>query len=492
MALANLGGSGGGRVITSPSAPAPAQEIAQRVQQPVWRPSPQPTWTPPMAAPQPQPVAPRNPPLDSWRSVGDWWNRLRTSSIEHENRRRAALGTGTTPSESWRNALDWVTTVPDATAERRAASGSAGRGPLLKAEEEHVLPLPQVNEQTIGVLAQGFVPPSEVSPSGPIMSLNAPTEFWWDTPEAKRAVKRYRRENRDRKEEVVPLTWEAYDAMTPEEQAAVQWNDTLYQAIERDRKQQENYDFNDEQNKAYWDAVDEVFGATVFPEVKGLRLAPETVKVLQQLDIPSYEQSGKGLDDYLRFDTAISDKMLGQLDTQLPALQFGPPPVSGDTSGYEYSPREQRINMAQQLTSAQQKLNETLANGDVVLANAAARMANAGVEEVGGIERRLRMRPPGDYPQVYFDQYLQALADPANENVAGTWQLIQDDIAMEARSPKEAEQVQKALLNNIEAYATGSLDWTGIADASIPRVRPIQEVLAGLQIPTVAQPKGKD
>lgn len=451
-----------------------------------------------MAAPQPQPVvvvqpaAPSNPPLDSWRNLGDWWNRVRTSSIEHENRRRASLGTGTTPSESWRNALDWVTTVPDATAERRATSDSAGRGPLLESREEHVLPLPQANAQTIGITAQGFVPPDEVAAGGAVTSLNAPTEFWWDTPEAKRAVKRYNRENRDRKEEVTPLTWEAYDALTPEEQAAVQWNDTLYQAIERDRKQQENYDFNEEQSKAYWDSVKDVFGETVFPEVKGLRLAPETVKVLQQLDIPSYAQSGKGLDDYLRFDMAITDKMLGQLDTQLPALQFGPPPVEGDTSGYEYSPREQRINMAQQLTAAQQKLNETLANGDVILADAAARMANAGVGEIGGIERRLRMRPPGDYPQVYFDQYLQALADPANENVAGTWQLIQDDIAMEARSPKEAEQVQKALLNNIEAYATGSLDWTGIADASIPRVRPIEDVLAGLQIPTVAQPKGKE
>lgn len=470
---------------------AAAQEIAQRVAQPVWQPTPAPAWTPPYVVAPPQPVVvveqPRTPAADSWSSIGPWWDRVRAGWVQRESARRASQGTGTTPAQSWSGAVDWVTTVP-----QDDVQASTQGAPAVEPEEPHVLPLPQANPETISITGQGFVPPSEQS-ARPVTVLNEQPEWWWDQPGSQQAVRRYTRRNRDRQETAEPLTWDEYYAMSPEGQAAVQFNDTLYKAIERDRANQEKYEGrSEEEQEAYWGAVRDVFGTDVFPQVEGLRVAPETIAVLQQLDIPKYEDTGKGLDDYLRFDVAITEKQIGRLGEQLPALKFGPPPVEGnDTTGYEYTPQQERLNLAQNLTRAQQALNETLANGDVILANAPAIAANLAAAEFGGIPRRMETAPKGDFPEDRFNQYFAALADP-DYGVEDSWNDIQEDIADKARDSKEAKQLTRALQNRLQQYVSGALDWGATLEGTGKRVRPIEDVLQGLRMPTVTPPKQEE
>ena len=103
------------------------------------------------------------------------------------------------------------------------------------------------------------------------------------------------------------MTQEEYDALTPEQRAAVDFNAMLVQAVRTDRHQQEEYKPSDEQRAAYDQSVTDMFG-----QGGGSKMyAPATMAVLGQL---GYQDNASDLDDFLRLKAAIKEKDLKRID----------------------------------------------------------------------------------------------------------------------------------------------------------------------------------
>lgn len=103
------------------------------------------------------------------------------------------------------------------------------------------------------------------------------------------------------------LTRSEYDALTPLQRSAVDYNTILARAVKRDRKNQDTYHPNADQRAEYGRSIAEMFG-----EGRGsVMFAPETLAVLEQI---GYKDNGGGdLDDFLSLNAAISAEDLADL-----------------------------------------------------------------------------------------------------------------------------------------------------------------------------------
>lgn len=102
-------------------------------------------------------------------------------------------------------------------------------------------------------------------------------------------------------QESAALTWEAYDALSSDQKAAVDFNTLLIPAREEDLGKSQ---FLNEADRATYDAkVTELFGEGGGSDV----LAPATVDLLSQLDMNFV---GQDLDEYLSLDRGISSTEL--------------------------------------------------------------------------------------------------------------------------------------------------------------------------------------
>ena len=107
------------------------------------------------------------------------------------------------------------------------------------------------------------------------------------------------------------LTWDEYNKLSDDQRAAVDFNTLLVQAREKDLANQEKYKPTPEQEQAYQEEVERMFGVGRGSET----YAPETLGVLKQID---YASDGEDLDDFLGLKTAIGIKDLKDFDLGVP------------------------------------------------------------------------------------------------------------------------------------------------------------------------------
>jgi hypothetical protein len=94
-----------------------------------------------------------------------------------------------------------------------------------------------------------------------------------------------------------PLTWDAYQAMSGDQKAAVDFNTLLVEAREKDLAK--DWTLSPEEMAEYDKRVTKVFGQGG----KSTQLAPNTVKLLHSLD---FEAVGQDLDQYLSLERGFS------------------------------------------------------------------------------------------------------------------------------------------------------------------------------------------
>lgn len=186
-----------------------------------------------------------------------------------------------------------------------------------------------------------------------------------------------------------PMTWDEYNALTPLQRNAVDYNTSLVRAVRRDRKMQDEYAGGDQQ--AIYDKITEKLGASgsqqhmaydkvvtrLFGEGADSKwYAPETVALLQQLDLKDPQAT---LDDFLSLDAAITTKDLRHL------TDFTPPPlVRGE------SVQTDREDMVRQIAVSNSNLEEKLTKGNDMLQSMRATMIrdrNEYVSNLGGIPK---------------------------------------------------------------------------------------------------------
>jgi hypothetical protein len=149
------------------------------------------------------------------------------------------------------------------------------------------------------------------------------------------------------------MTWKDYQALSPEQQGAVNFNTMLVNAREKDLNT--NYHPEPAQTLAYQDAVTKMFGEDGGSDT----YAPETLAVLQQID---YHNEKSDLDNFLGLKEAITVKDL---------KGFSMPDTTTDVTsalGSMQQPSEQQTLQAT-LIEHTQELQSALEQGNQVIRN---------------------------------------------------------------------------------------------------------------------------
>lgn len=103
----------------------------------------------------------------------------------------------------------------------------------------------------------------------------------------------------------VPLTWEAYEAMSGDQRAAVDFNTLLVEAREKDLEK--GIFLKDDEKQAYGERVDRIFGEGF----GSARAAPNTLELLDKLN---FEAVGQDLDQFLSLEQGISMEEIGAFE----------------------------------------------------------------------------------------------------------------------------------------------------------------------------------
>lgn len=299
--------------------------------------------------------------------------------------------------------------------------------------------------------------------------------------------KRREKENApDRKEKVYELTPEEWAAMSPQQQAAVQFNGDLVQAVQRDRNRQDWYEKNVGQAErvAYDNAVESMFGTTNQPTVEGIEYAPETVALLQQLDLPTVRSGDKTLDDYLKLDVAITAKDVKNIDQALTPTRTG-------AQEWEFSERDQRLRHAQMLSRAQERINtqgmqDQMAVGEQLLAGTTRQTANElASEEFGAKERKAGMDNISVDEAKILDEYVAGLANPTVD-LDEAFNMIQADLSARGATPDDQKRLFSAMSDFLGKAATGRADWFSEQQEAGQEFRNPQEIAKAAGISLVS------
>ena len=176
------------------------------------------------------------------------------------------------------------------------------------------------------------------------------------------------------------MTREEYNALSPRERAAVDFNTALSRAVAKDEaraKKGQYEDVTDTQREQYEKTVNRLFGETRGSD----RYAPETVALLDQLD---YKDKFGDLDDFLDLKILATDE-----DISGGLLNSG----QAQERGLAEKPRmgvdveQDRDALLTHLVTRSEKLEQTLAKSSQVIQRftAAARQdRKVAIEEMGG------------------------------------------------------------------------------------------------------------
>ena len=171
--------------------------------------------------------------------------------------------------------------------------------------------------------------------------------------------------------DVERMTQEKYDALDPQQRAAVDFNTMLVQATRKDLKHQDDYESATDQQRATYDAaLEKMFGDTARDSET---YAPETVALLRQI---GYSDDTSDLDDFLNLNAAITAKDLkgvGPKDDN--PISFLDPMAMLGTDPASTDPAQVRADAAQSLSYNTQLLEQKLAEGSQLLQSITATAA---------------------------------------------------------------------------------------------------------------------
>lgn len=218
--------------------------------------------------------------------------------------------------------------------------------------------------------------------------------------------------------EVVSMTAEEYNALDPQQRAAVDFNTMLVQAVRRDKRMNRKgfYDSSTEEQRDTYEAdVQAMFGDGRGSDT----YAPETLSVLKQI---GYDDDRADFDDFLGLRAAITRKDLNYVG--------GSGAQSLAVSGSLSDVARDRITSTNDIAAATARMQEALVKGNALLNNIAdtARRARAAdLSILGGIYRQPETEAGfGQSEQdTDFQLVYQGLSDPkadiSFEDVTAAW-----------------------------------------------------------------------
>jgi hypothetical protein len=263
------------------------------------------------------------------------------------------------------------------------------------------------------------------------------------------------REKADRKETEKSLTAEQWNKLSPMQQAAVQANADLMQAVKRDFKDQGKHNSKEHgEFGAYQKRVSEIFGddeLSAGTGYKGLEYAPNTIAFLDKRGIDQADLAGKTLDDLLSGDALIEGDTIKHLAE----------PTPNDT-------RTKNVTFAKNLAAGQLRYQENLAKqlkrGDQLLGDITGRdTSKAATGSYGAKAAPDHVKLPAIRPETQqaMGTYMQFLArkdSPLDEALA----VIDADLSERKASDEERDQVFQGLIEQTRQASTGSPWFDGI------------------------------
>lgn len=291
---------------------------------------------------------------------------------------------------------------------------------------------------------------------------------------------RKEREAKDRKETGSALTASQWASYTPEQQAAVQSNADLANAIKLDFTSNHKNRANAEQLHSYNQRVAELFGEDGSVGVRGLEYAPNTVAFLNERGITKEDLAGKSLDDIIQGDTLL-------LSEDIDAMKNPAPERDNFHVGPQPGTREGNVDFARRLAKGQaayqEKIAAKLAEGQALLTTMTGSATNRAAVDTYGARAAERTQLPAVRPETaaQIDLYMEALArsDSPIDKALGAINL---DLQQRGATPEETDQVYQALLERANQGATGEGKWFDGID--FPMRSPI-EVSQALGVPSL-------
>lgn len=254
-------------------------------------------------------------------------------------------------------------------------------------------------------------------------------------------AERSQREKLSREETYSALTMDQWNAMSPVQQAAVQWNADLKAAVERDLELGlgGGHSATSDELSNYQAGLDEMFGEeSRSVGVRGLNYAPETLALLQSRGMEGQLQ-GLSMDDFLLMDAALSDEEVQNLGQE--------------------GTRTQRVQLANSLAKGQQEYQQQLlAKGEQMIAGLTSSANAETVESLGGTPRGVipkNMEFADEGEEKLITTYLWGLANP-EWDAEQTLSDIQADLGVQGLEPeKQREVYNKMLAHSSNAAITG-------------------------------------
>ena len=185
-------------------------------------------------------------------------------------------------------------------------------------------------------------------------------------------------------ESVGTMTWAQYNALTPEQRNAVDFNTLLLHAVRKDRKMADTYDPSTEQQSAYDATLKQIFGDS---DRGAKTYAPETVALLKRLGL---KDKNADLNDFLSLKMAITDEDLQLLPetSGIEAISGQPPSGAGTTQAQGgLGPYGKQLQLKQSVASATGEMEAALAKGNQMLAGITGSVTQANnptVKQLGG------------------------------------------------------------------------------------------------------------
>jgi len=305
--------------------------------------------------------------------------------------------------------------------------------------------------------------------------------------------RRLKREKADRKEIDKVLTPKEWAKLTPLQQAAVQANYDLANAVARDFKLQSHQHSNGtgelnektrRENAGKLDDYQERFTALFGDEgtgFKGLEFAPNTVAMLDKLGIEKNELAGRTLDDFASGDALIDMEGMKSLGKPLPATE---------------DPRSRNLVFAKTLATGQLAYQEQLAaqlkRGDQLLGDVASRSTNArAATAYGAVPMDTSMKLTKVRPETLaqLGKYLEILARP-NIDLAEGLDTIALDLKQIGADDEEQEQVWANLLERTRQATTGEAGWFDEIDYEMRSPLAVAQALGAPTLKRATQGKG--
>ena len=279
--------------------------------------------------------------------------------------------------------------------------------------------------------------------------------------------RRLKREKADLKEVDKQLTAKEWARLTPLQQAAVQANYDLANAVARDFKLQSHQHSNGtgeldektlDENAGRLDDYQKRFAELFGDEgtgFKGLEYAPNTVAMLDKLGLEKNDLAGRTLDDFASGDALIDMEAMQSLGKPLPATE---------------DPRQRNMLFAKTLATGQLAYQEQLAaqlkRGDQLLTDVASRSTNSrAATAYGAVPFDTSMKLTAVRPETVaqIGKYLEILARP-DIDIAEGLDTIHLDLQQIGADDKEQEQVWAALNERARQATTGEGDWFSTVD----------------------------